>query len=498
MGRKRKKKILEQVAITGVADKGRSVGRDLEGKVVFVENTVPGDVVDVVVSRQKTGFSEGYPSHFHKLSDDRIDAFCEHFGICGGCKWQHLGYDTQLKHKQDVVINALQRIGKIRDAEYLPILPSDKTSYYRNKLEFTFSNRRWLTQEEIERGHSNVEDVLGFHRPRAFDKIVDIKHCFLQQDPSNQIRLTAKTVALEQGLTFFDLRSKTGEIRHLMMRITTLDQVMLIISFGKDDQDMIKAYLDELLVRLPFITSLHYCINTKVNDFMLDLDIITYSGPGYIEEKMGDITFRIGPKSFFQTNTTQAIRLFDKVCEFADFNGTENVYDLYTGIGSIALFIANRVRQVVGIEEIEAAIQDAKENAERNKVNNAVFYAGTVRSILSPDFAVEHGTPDVVITDPPRAGMHSKVVKLLLDLAAPKIVYVSCNPATQARDLNMLSLKYKVEKIQPVDMFPHTHHIETIALLKLKPKEEWIKAPEEEYKKQGNVSNAMNYLPADQ
>ncbi len=496
MGRKRKpRKTLENVTITGVADKGRSVGRDAEGKVVFVENTVPGDVVDVKLSRQKEGWSEGFPVHFHKLSEDRIEAFCQHFGVCGGCKWQHLAYETQLQHKESVVFNAIKRIGKIGDAEYLPIVPSKNTKYYRNKLEFTFSNRRWLTEEDIGTGASNQEDVLGFHRPRAFDKIVDIEHCYLQKDPSNEIRNTLRGIAKEQNLKFFDLKEKTGDVRHVLIRTTSLDQVMIIVSFGNNDKEMIAKFLDEVNNRVEGISSLHYCVNTKVNDFILDLDILCYSGQGYIEEMLGDVKFRIGAKSFFQTNTDQAVILFDKVCEFAEFDGTENVYDLYTGLGSIALYIANRVKQVVGIEEIEAAIVDAKANAERNEMNNAVFYAGAVRNILSTEFSEKHGKPDVVITDPPRAGMHKKVVRLLLELESPKIVYVSCNPATQARDLRLLTAKYSVTKIQPVDMFPHTHHIETVAMLYLKPKEEWVMPDEASFKKQENVSNAMNYLP---
>lgn len=473
MARKGKKKLLPMIQITGVADKGRCVGRDAEGQVVFVENTVPGDLVDVVVTKQKRGFREGFPSHFHRYSEERIDAFCQHFGACGGCKWQNLAYESQLKHKQDVVMNALIRIGKVEVGEFLPILPSLKTTYYRNKLEFTFSNRRWLTKEEIASKTSNVEDVLGFHRARAFDKIVDIKHCFLQQEPSNKIRNTAKALAIELGLEFYNMRDHTGFVRHIMMRITSLNEVMIIASFGREDETQRRAYLDGLLERLPEVTSLHYCINEKQNDFILDLPIQTYYGKGYVEEDLGQVRFRIGPKSFFQTNTNQAVRLFDKVVEFAELRGTENVYDLYTGIGSIALYIASRCRQVVGIEEVAPAIEDAIDNAQRNGVDNAVFYAGDVKNILTDAFAEEHGKPDLVITDPPRAGMHPRVVKLLLKLAAPRIVYVSCNPGTQARDLIALKEKYEVVKVQPVDMFPHTHHIETVALLRLRPTPAW-------------------------
>ncbi len=467
------------VEITGVADKGRSVGRDSEGQVVFVENTVPGDLVDIVVTKEKKGFREGFPSHFHRYSEDRIEAFCQHFGVCGGCKWQNLAYEKQLEHKFDVVENAIIRIGKVKVGDFLPILPSLKTTYYRNKLEFTFSNKRWLTREEIDSEMTNKEDVLGFHRPRAFDKIVDIKHCYLQQEPSNNIRNVAKAIAIDQELEFYNMRDHTGYVRHLMLRITTLNEVMVIVSFGQEHLEKRKAYLDELLNRLPEITSLHYCINEKVNDFILDLPIHTYHGKGYVEENLGKVNFRIGPKSFFQTNTEQAVRLFDKVVEFAELKGTENVYDLYTGIGSIALYIAEKCKQVVGIEEVAPAIEDAIQNAARNNIDNAVFYAGDVKKILSEEFAEKHGKPDLVITDPPRAGMHPKVVKLLLKLEAPRIVYVSCNPGTQARDLNLLKAKYKVIKVQPVDMFPHTHHIETVALLEFVPPRSWAERMED-------------------
>lgn len=469
--KKTTKTTLKVVEVTGIADKGRSIGRDHGGKVVFVENAVPGDVVDVMVYKSKKGFSEGRAVHFHSYSKDRVEPFCEHFGVCGGCKWQNLSYEAQLKQKDIVVSDAIQRIGKVEIKSRLPIVPCLENTFYRNKLEFAFSNKKWLTKEEIAAGVSNYEDVLGFHRAGAFDKIVPINKCFLQKDPSNKIRLSLQQIGIEQGLPFFDLKADTGFLRHIMIRVSELGEIMLIVSFYREDKTLRKAYLDEVIKRIPELTTLLYCINPKENDFILDLDIHTYFGKGYIEEKLRDIRFRIGPKSFFQTNTRQAERLFDTVVKFAGLTGSENVYDLYTGIGSIALYIAKYCKQVVGIEEIASAIEDARENSALNGLKNTVFYAGDVKDILSAGFADKHGRPDLVITDPPRAGMHADVIKILLLLESPKIVYVSCNPATQARDFNLLNEKYEVMQLQPVDMFPHTHHIESVALLQLKEKQ---------------------------
>ncbi len=471
-----KRAIVENIEITGIADKGRSIGRGEDGKVIFVEDAIPGDVVDVSIYKSKKGYAEGRAINFHKYSESRAEPFCEHFGVCGGCKWQNLKYEAQLEHKQLTVSNAMSRIGKIEIKEFLPIVPCLENTFYRNKTEFAFSNKRWLTKEEVAEGKSNFEDVLGFHRSGAFDKIVPINKCFLQQDPSNEIRNTLHAIGIEQKLEFYDVKAETGFLRHMLLRITRLGEVMLIISFFKENEKLRKTYLDEVLKRLPNINSLLYCINPKVNDFILDLKIHTYHGNDFIKEQLGDIQFKIGPKSFFQTNTQQAERLFDTVVKFAELDGSQNVYDLYTGIGSIALYIAKFCKQVVGIEEVESAIEDAKENATLNNFENTVFYAGDVKNILSPDFADKHGRPDLVITDPPRAGMHEEVIKILLLLESPRIVYVSCNPATQARDLNLLDEKYEILKLQPVDMFPHTHHIETVALLQLKEKrgiEDW-------------------------
>jgi 23S rRNA (uracil1939-C5)-methyltransferase len=466
--KKKKVKILEKVVITGIADKGKAVGRDAEGLIVFVENAAPGDVVDVKIHKEKSGYLEGIAIQNHQYSPERAEPFCQHFSLCGGCRWQHITYEAQLKHKQLQIESTFKHLAKIPVGEWLPILGCVENIFYRNKIEYTFSSRRWLTHEEVQQNVSNQENVLGFHRPGAFDKILNIEKCWLQEDPSNEIRNTVREIAKAQGLTFYDMKTQRGFMRHIMIRIATTGEIMLILSVHRDDQERIKKLCDAILGAFPQLTTLIYCINPKLNDFVLDLPMNNYYGKGYIEEVLGNNRFRIGPKSFFQTNTRQAERLFQTVAEFAEFKGDENVYDLYTGIGSIALFIAKQVKQVVGIEEVVPAIEDAKENAERNGLTNTTFYAGDVKDILNPGFTQKHGKPDVLITDPPRAGMHPSVVKMLLQLEAPKMIYVSCNPATQARDLATLFEKYDVEKVRPVDMFPHTHHVENVALLKIR------------------------------
>lgn len=469
MGRRRKKrKEFQNVTITGIATKGKGVGRTEDNKVVFVDGAVPGDVVDVQVYKSKKSFMHARPMQFVKYSEDRTDPFCEHFGVCGGCKLQHIPYIKQLEYKQDIAENAILRIGKIEVEEYLPILPCIENTFYRNKMEFSFSNKKWLPQDQLNTDVSNVEDVLGFHPSGAFDKIIDIKKCFLQPDPSNDLRNNIKALAIEQGLSFYDARAQKGFLRNIFFRITSIGQVMMIVVFIENDQEKIKGLLDAMLEKHPELTSVYVCINPKKNDYIMDLDINLYHGTKWIEEKLGDIKFKIGPKSFFQTNSKQAARLFDVVKDFAGLSGEENVYDLYTGIGSIALYLAANCKQVVGIEEIGAAIEDAKLNMELNDIKNAVFYAGDVKNILTTEFAEKHGKPDVLITDPPRVGMHANVVKMLLELESPRIVYVSCNPSTQARDLEFLGEKYRVAKVQAVDMFPHTHHIENVALLELR------------------------------
>jgi 23S rRNA (uracil1939-C5)-methyltransferase len=463
MGRK---KLIPNVEIKGIADKGKSIGRDAEGRVIFVENAAPGDVVDVLVYKKKKGFMIGTPQAFLHYSKDRVEPFCQHFDVCGGCKWQHLAYEAQVRHKEKVVADALQRIGKVKVGTFHSILPSERTTYYRNKLEFSFSSKRWLTREEIRAGASNEADVLGFHPPGAFDKVIDIEHCWLQEDPSNDIRNGIRAIAHAQELPFFDIKANEGFLRTLMLRTTTLDEVLIVVAFYLDDPGRIRPFLDEVLQRFSQITSLYYCINPKGNDSMNDLEMILYHGKETVEEKLREVRFKIGPKSFFQTNTRQAERLYDVVVDFAGLKGDEHVYDLYTGIGSIALYVANNCRKVVGIEEIEGAIEDARKNAALNGIDNATFYAGDVKDVLTPEFAERHGKPDLVITDPPRAGMHPQVVEMLGKLRPPRIVYVSCNPATQARDLNLLSDQYEVLRAQPVDMFPHTHHVENVALLR--------------------------------
>jgi len=464
----RKQIDLFEVPIHGIADRGKGVGRTADGLTVFVEGAVPGDVADVHVQKKKGTFAEGTVTRIVTPSPDRVEAFCQHFSICGGCKWQNLDYQAQLRHKQQVVEDALLRIGKVEIAEIRPILGAKDTTYYRNKLEFGFANRRWLTKDELGNEDIDSSHALGFHRAGFFDKIIDIQHCWLQPEPSNVLRNTCRTIALEQDLAFYDMRTHVGFLRNLMVRITSVGETMLLVSFAKNDKKAIIRYLDAVLEKFPDLTTLVYCVNTKMNDTMFDLDMFTYFGKGFVVEQLGDLRFKIGPKSFFQTNSQQGKQLYDVAAEFAGLSGQENVYDLYTGTGSIALYLARQCRQVVGIEEVPEAIADAEENMRLNDIQNAIFYAGDVKNVLSPEFAALHGRPDVVITDPPRAGMHEKAVRFLLDLAAPRIVYVSCNPSTQARDLQWLAEKYAVLKSQAVDMFPHTHHIENVVLLELK------------------------------
>jgi len=468
MSRRRKPFLAEKVTITGLANRGKGVGKTEDGKVLFVTGVAPGDVVDILAKRKKKGVYEGQVQKIHEYSSLRSEPFCSHFGLCGGCKLQHIQYEEQLKVKQLEVENALARIGKVEVGEIQPIVGAATHQYYRNKLEFSFSAKRWLTAEEINTDISNRVNVLGFHPGSSFDKVINVEHCYLQYEPSNEIRNTIREIAIEQDLTFYDAYNQVGFMRQLMVRITSLGEVMLIVSVLNKDVKKLTALLDAIVQRLPAVTSLYYCINDKKNDYMYDLDMVHYHGKEEVMDKLGDVQFKIGPKSFFQTNTQQAENLYQTVVDFADFKGTENVYDLYTGIGSIAMFIAKHCKQVVGIEEIEAAIEDAKANAQLNSITNTSFYAGDVRKILTPEFAQEHGKPDILITDPPRAGMHPKVVQMLLQLEAPKLIYVSCKPSTQARDLQVLSEKYEVLKSRAVDMFPHTPHIENVVLLQLK------------------------------
>lgn len=468
MSRKMKNKVVTNLHIERIATEGKCVGHH-EGKVVFVQGVAPGDVVDVRITKGKSSFMEGEAIHFHEYSKDRIEPFCPHFGTCGGCKWQHINYELQKNYKRQQVVDQFERIGKIENMpEVLPILGSENIQYYRNKLDYTFSNNRWLTRKEIDSGAEFERNALGFHVPKMFDKIVDIEHCYLQGDISNEVRNSLKKFALNEGLTFYDLRKQQGLLRNLIIRTTTTGESMVIVQFGKKDSEEIEKVMRFLNVEFPQITSLLYIVNLKGNETFNDLEVITYAGKDYIEEEMEGLKFRIGPKSFYQTNSKQAYVLYKVAREFADLKGDEVVYDLYTGTGTIANFVAKQAKQVIGLEYVEAAIEDAKLNSKVNGLDNTLFYAGDMKDLLNDEFITRHARPDVIITDPPRAGMHEDVVKMLLRLEAPKIVYVSCNPATQARDVAILAEKYKVDKIQPVDMFPQTYHVENVISLTLK------------------------------
>jgi len=467
-GKRRQHPIFEKVEILDIVAEGKALARVNE-LVLFVTGTVPGDVVDVKISRKQKNFMEGVPVKFHTYSTLRIEPFCSHFGVCGGCKWQNLPYAEQLKFKQQQVVDALKHIAKIDLPAVKNIIASEETEYYRNKLEYAFSNRRWLTGDEID---TNTEyknmNALGFHVPKLFDKIVDIKKCYLQKEPSNKIRLAVKQYALENELTFHDVKSHKGFLRNLTVRTSETEELMVIVTFFYDEPTKRNDLLQFIADSFPEITSLLYVINSKLNDTIFDLDIQTYKGRDYILENLADMKFKIGGKSFFQTNTKQATKLYELVREFADFKGDEIVYDLYTGTGTIANFVAPLAKKVIGIETISEAIADAQENSKLNNISNTTFYTGDIKDVLLPAFMEENGLPNVIITDPPRAGMHKDVVNTILKIEAQTIVYVSCNPATQARDLALFDEKYKVMEIQPVDMFPHTHHVENVVLLKKK------------------------------
>ena len=463
---KRKKlPLLEKIEITDIGSRGKAIAR-VDNFVTFVSNALPGDVVDIQLQKRKKAYQEGKAVHFHSKSDQRTDPFCVHFGVCGGCKWQDLSYESQLKYKQKEVVDNLERIGGLALPAVSPILASEKQRYYRNKLEFTFSNRRWLSQQEITSGADFGErNGLGFHIPGMFDKVVDLEECHLQGETSESIRKAVREYADRKDLSFYDLRNRGGLLRNLIIRTTPVGQVMVILVFYEDDKAAIKALLGHLKKQFPEISSLMYCINTKANDSLSDQEFLLFSGKDHITEEMENLKFKIGPKSFFQTNSLQALQLYSKVREFAGLTGKEIVYDLYTGTGTIALFLAGTAGWVIGIEYIDEAVNDARINAEINKLDNTKFFSGDIRDILTPEFLAEEGTPDVIVTDPPRVGMHKDVVQAILSSGAGRIIYVSCNPATQARDLALLSEKYKVNAVQPVDMFPHTTHVENIVLL---------------------------------
>ncbi|MBR9854246.1 MAG: 23S rRNA (uracil(1939)-C(5))-methyltransferase RlmD [Algicola sp.] len=466
MRKNRRRKTFENVAVIDAGAKGKSVGKAPDGRVIFLTNAVPGDVVDVMTTKKRKAYFEGVATKFHTLSDKRTEPICEHFGVCGGCKWQHMGYEHQLHFKQKEVENNLKRIGNLELPPTTPILGSKEQYFYRNKMEFSFSDSRWLTQEEINSDHE-IEDrnALGFHIPGMWDKILDIKKCHLQQDPSNAIRLEVKSFANTNRLEFFNPRKQEGLLRTLMIRTSSTGEIMVLVQFFQDDKANIELLLDHLKEKFPEITSLQYVINSKGNDTIYDQDVICYSGRDHIFEEMEGLHFKINAKSFYQTNSEQAYELYKVTREFAGLSGTELVYDLYTGTGTIAQFISKNAKKVVGVESVPEAIQDAKANALHNNISNVEFIVGDMKNVFNDDFIAEYGQPDVIITDPPRDGMHKQVVEQLLNVAPSKIVYVSCNSATQARDLALMKEMYTVTKVQPVDMFPQTHHVENVVLL---------------------------------
>jgi 23S rRNA (uracil1939-C5)-methyltransferase len=467
--RKKTKETLFAVPVLDYAAEGKALAR-IDGKVIFIEGAVPGDIVDVTLGKNKKDWAEGKVAAFHSLSPDRVEPFCPHFGICGGCKWQMLPYDRQLSYKEREVIQNLTRLGKVELPEVQPIMGSEATRYYRNKLEFTFSNRRYLTNEEMRALTDGpvAEPALGFHVPKLFDKVIDIRECHLQPEPSDRIRNTVRAFALEQGYSFYDIKQHTGWLRNLVVRVCTTGEVMVNAVLGYEDKVEGPRLMDHLLLEVPEITTLLYTINPKWNDSIHDLEPRAYHGPGYVIERLGDYRFKIGPKSFFQTNTRQAERLYSVVRDFAGLSGTETVYDLYCGTGSIGIFLSAGAARVVGVEVVAEAIRDAEENARLNDIAHARFFTGDVVDVCNDDFFSQHGRPDVIITDPPRAGMHEQLVRKLLEIGAPRVVYVSCNVATQARDLQLLDERYRVTRVQPVDLFPHTHHIENVVALELR------------------------------
>ncbi|MBQ8565942.1 MAG: 23S rRNA (uracil(1939)-C(5))-methyltransferase RlmD [Bacteroidaceae bacterium] len=457
--------LVENIDITAVAAEGKALCR-LDDKVIFVPFAAPGDVVDLQIIRKKHSYAEARIVAMHKPSPLRVEPFCPHFGVCGGCKWQHLPYDYQIECKQQQVVDNLTRIGKIELPEISPIKGSAKTRCYRNKLEYTFSNRSWLTPEQMQQEEVYTDrNALGFHIPGMFDKVLDIKHCSLQDDISNRIRLDVRAYAIERGMTFFDLRSQVGLLRNMIVRTASTGEIMLIVVFHDNEPEQIADMMQHIAERFPEITSLLYIINQKANDTITDQEVVCYRGRDYILEQMEELKFKVGPKSFYQTNSEQAYELYKVAREFAGLTGDELVYDLYTGTGTIANFVSRQARRVVGIEYVPEAIEDAKLNSEFNGIDNTIFYAGDMKDILTTDFIEEHGRPDVIITDPPRAGMHDDVIGVIRFAAPERIVYVSCNPATQARDLSLLDDMYRVTRVQPVDMFPHTHHVENVVLL---------------------------------
>ena len=465
MRKKKNLPLISHLEIVDVAAEGKSIGR-ADGVVVFVPFTAPGDIVDVQVMRKRKNYMEALPINYHKYSEIRTTPVCEHFGLCGGCKWQHLSYKKQLQFKQRQVEEQFVRIGKLEIPEIKPIIASDNQLFYRNKLEYTFSSSRWLTQEEIKSGNEFTNRAaLGYHIPEMYDKVFDVNKCWLQPDPSNAIRDCVKEFAKENNMPFFDLRNHTGFLRNLIIRTSSTGETMVIVSFFMEDENMRVSLLDHLAKKFPAITSLMYVINQKVNDTITDQEIICYSGMDHIFEEMEGLRFKIGPKSFYQTNSLQAYKLYKTARDFASLKGNEIVYDLYTGTGTIANFIAKQTQKVVGVEFVPEAIEDAWINSEINGIKNTTFLAGDIKDIVNPEFIDTHGRPEVVILDPPRAGIHENVAKSLISILPERLIYVSCNPATQARDLALVKDRYRIDAIQPVDMFPQTQHVENVVRL---------------------------------
>lgn len=469
MARKKKElPLLEKITITDVAAEGKALAK-VNDLVIFVPYVVPGDVVDLQIKRKKNHYAEAVAVKFHEKSPMRTEPFCQHYGVCGGCKWQCLSYEDQIRYKQKQVFDNLTRIGKVELPEFMPILGSEKTKFYRNKLEFTFSNKRWLTEEEVKQDVKYDQmNAVGFHIPGAFDKVLAIEKCWLQDDISNQIRNAIRDYAYEHNYEFFNLRTQEGMLRNMMVRTSSTGELMVLLQCKitkNEELEQMKALLQFVADKFPQITSLLYVINNKCNDTIGDLKVEVFKGNDHIFEEMEGLRFKVGPKSFYQTNSEQAYNLYKVARNFAGLTGNELVYDLYTGTGTIANFVSRQAKKVIGIEYVPEAIEDAKVNSQINGIENTLFYAGDMKDILTQDFISEHGRPDVIITDPPRAGMHNDVIDVILFAKPRRIVYVSCNPATQARDLQLLDSKYKVTAVQPVDMFPHTHHVENVVLL---------------------------------
>lgn len=465
--RSKKQLVLRDVEVTDYAAEGKALAR-VDGKVIFITGAVPGDVVHLRLLKSKKDWAEAQVLERVKSSPRRVDPFCRHFGVCGGCKWQMIPYEEQLAFKQREVAEHLKRIGKVELPPMEPILGAAKTRFYRNKLEYTFSNRKYLTDAEFREKGRSEEPALGYHIPKWFDKVIDISECYLQEAPSNGIRNKVRDIALEHGLSFYDIRAKVGFLRNLVIRYANTGELMVNLVVGEEDMESIQLVLGGLKEHFPEITTLLYTVNTKVNDSIHDLEPVAWHGKGFIIEELENYRFKIGPKSFFQTNTGQGTELYRVTRDFAELSGKEVLYDLYCGTGSIGIFCSAGASKVIGVEVIGEAVEDAKENAAMNNIHHGLFFHGDVSDVCTPEFFAEHGRPDVVITDPPRAGMHEKLVRTLLEIAAPTVVYVSCNPATQARDLQLLDEKYRVTRIRPVDMFPHTHHIENVVQLKLR------------------------------